>query len=166
MKTLDEEGKALVEAKCCVVCKHCFYTGLHSFGGLPVIFVPAQATFSLVAGIVEGLKCGCKVLFCLPPVAVCHYLIKHNIKRKSFFCKGKKKIHIKEGFAATKTKAINFSALNTVLKKLYCLINIELAGITVYKTMRAMQITGCGRGKNNFVWGKSFIVHKHIIINF
>ena len=28
MKTLDEEGKALVEAKCCDVCKHCFYTGL------------------------------------------------------------------------------------------------------------------------------------------
>lgn len=28
MKTLDEEGKALVEAKFCVACKHCFYTGL------------------------------------------------------------------------------------------------------------------------------------------
>ena len=28
MKTLDEEGKAYIEAKLCDVCKHCFYTGL------------------------------------------------------------------------------------------------------------------------------------------
>ena len=28
MKTIDEEGKALIESKCCAVCKHCFYTGL------------------------------------------------------------------------------------------------------------------------------------------
>lgn len=28
MKKLDEEGEALVEAKCCDVCKHFFYTGL------------------------------------------------------------------------------------------------------------------------------------------
>lgn len=28
MNTLNEEGKAYIEAKLCDVCKHCFYTGL------------------------------------------------------------------------------------------------------------------------------------------
>ena len=28
MNTIDDEGKALVESKCCAVCKHCFYSGL------------------------------------------------------------------------------------------------------------------------------------------
>ena len=28
MKTLDEEEQALVTNRCCIICKHCFYTGL------------------------------------------------------------------------------------------------------------------------------------------
>lgn len=33
MKTLDEEGKALITNRCCIVCKHCFYTGLYGAYG-------------------------------------------------------------------------------------------------------------------------------------
>jgi hypothetical protein len=28
MKTLDEEGKYFLSNRCCIICKHCFYTGL------------------------------------------------------------------------------------------------------------------------------------------
>ena len=31
--TIDEEGKALITNRCCIVCKHCFYTGLYGAYG-------------------------------------------------------------------------------------------------------------------------------------
>ena len=27
-KKINEEGQAYIDSKCCVVCKHCFYSGL------------------------------------------------------------------------------------------------------------------------------------------